>query len=140
MVYLRLYWQITPLFLCERRMLVNFIKEIKVPSINATFRPGAIDILVKVFGCFDLHKILQKIMPKSMVYMTTVTSEDNGVSVNVENHTCAAMYEARFIRYSKNDPFVFIMNIEQFDKNKVEEMAMNENPAQRANLTGVIYY
>lgn len=68
--------------------------------------------------------------------VTSTTVDENG---KITNYLATALYEARFIRFTRNDPFMFIMNIEQFDKDAVEKMALNENPAQRA-INGIIYY
>ena len=113
----------------------NYIQEIKAPvQQQSLFHPTAFNVMVKVSGCFDLHKILQKILPKTMVTSTTV--DENG---KITNYLATSLYEVRFIRFTRNDPFMFIMNIEQFDKKEVEKMALNENPAQRA-INGIIYY
>jgi len=116
----------------------NFIEEVWVPTVDQTFRPGSGELLIKVSKCFDIHRILQKVMPEHMLWKIENKDDGAGNSKAVVS-TAVAKYECRFIKFTYNDPFVFIMNIEQFDKNAVEEMTASENPTQRI-VSGVVYY
>ena len=115
----------------------NYIEEVRIPTMDATYIPGSTEIMVKVSKCFDLRRILQKIMPANMLYKVEASGEDGSTKAKVS--MAPAKYEARFIKFLYNDPFVFIMNIEQFDKNAVEEMVTSENPQQKM-MSGVVYY
>lgn len=117
----------------------TFISEVWVPTSDWTYNPKAGELLIEVKGCFDFHRVLKKIFGNTMVTKTEVYTDDEGQS-RAKNFTAEAAYEARFIKYSVNEPNVFTMNIEQFDKAAVEEIVGRENPVRRATISGVVYY
>lgn len=117
----------------------QYISEIWVPSSDFTFNPRAGELLLKVSGCFDIHRILQKLYGNTMITKTQGFTDDQG-NTKARNFSSEAAYEVRFIRFAYNEPTVFIMNIEQFDKSAVEEMTVKENPIRRATVSGVVYY
>ena len=117
----------------------NYIQEVWVPTSDWTFNQRAGELLIKVSGCFDIRRILQKLFGNSMVTRTEVTKDANGSS-KIVNHSAEPGYEARFIKYAWNEPSVFIMNIEQFDRAAVEEITTKENPIRRSTVSGVVYY
>ena len=116
----------------------QYISEVWVPNSDWTFNPGAGKLLIKVAGCFDIHRVLQKLFGNSMVTKTLNYADDGGIKA--KNYSSDPAYEARFIKYAFNESNVFIMNIEQFDKSAVEEMTTKENPIRRSTASGVIYY
>ena len=117
----------------------NYIKEVWVPNTDPTWNMHSGEQLVHVVGCFDFHKILQKIYGNTMVVQTVNRQEDDG-TVKAKNLASNAAYEARFIKFTYNDPAVFIMNIEQFDKEEVDHLNAVENPIRRSVVSGVLYY
>lgn len=116
-----------------------FISEVPVQTSNWAFDPRSVEVLIQVKGCFDFHRVLKKIFGGTMVTKTDVTKNQDGRTM-ARNTSAEAAYEARFIKYAFNDPNVFIMNIEQFDKAAVEELVAKENPISRAAVSGVVYF
>ena len=116
----------------------RFIEEVWVPTSDWTFNPRASECLIKVSGCFDLKRFLKRLYGNNMVTKTEVYKENN--KEKYRNYSSAAEYFPRFIEYMKNEPTVFIINIEQFDPEAVEKFILNENPFQRAMSGGIIYY
>lgn len=76
-------------------------------------------ILIAVTG-FDIRRIIEAMYGSVMV---TDTYEEDGQIINV---TAKAMYEVKYAK-PKNDG-TFMINIEQFDVKKVEELTREENP------------
>jgi hypothetical protein len=116
----------------------QYISEVWVPTSDWTFNPRAGELLIKVAGCFDIRRVLQKLFGNNMV--TKTETYRDGDSAKAKNYSSEPAYEARFIKYVYNEPNVFIMNIEQFDKSAVEEINVKENPIRRSTVSGVIYY
>ena len=116
----------------------HVIDEIQIPSGDQTYGPRAIETLVRVAGCFDFRRILSKLFGHVMVVGTKQYQDDQG-RIRYKNISTDAAYEARYIKPVANEPFVFIMNIEQFDKNAVQELVVRENPT-RPMVNGIIYY
>ena len=118
----------------------HVIDEITVPTSSLGFNPRAVDILVRVAGgVFDFHRILSKLFGGRMIVETKSFVDDAGNTRN-KNISVEAAYEARYIKPVPNEPFVFTMNIEQFDKNGVEELVLKENPVRSLAANGIIYY
>ena len=117
----------------------QYINEVWVPTGDFTFNPRAGELLLRVSGCFDIHRILTKIYGTAMVTRTVVEDDGSG-EPKAKNFSAEGAYEARFIKYAFNEPNVFVMNIEQFDKSAVEEMTVRENPIRRNMVSGVVYY
>lgn len=119
------------------------IQEITVPSANATFNPKSVELLVKVAGCFDFNKILYKLFgPDMMVGIEVYNDPANSGNANNTRgkiNMAHAVYRAKFEKYYPNQPGVFIMNIEQYDEDKVRELTLMENPVRPA-AGGIIYY
>lgn len=112
----------------------NYISEIFVPVNDPSYHQRAGDLLIRVAGCFDFHRILQKLYGSVMV-TDTISREGR-----TTNYTADAFYEARFIRYVPQESSVFIMNIEQFDRSATEEFIIKENPVQRTAINGVSFF
>ena len=109
----------------------NTLREVHIPSTDPFRRGYNTDrILVRVSN-LDIRKILQELYGNSIVYKTEV-NEDTDV-----NYTANAMYEVRFIKAMADG--TFIMNIEQFNKDAVEKIFMQENPVPQQYL-GVQMY
>ena len=120
------------------------IQEIIVPMTDGGgylyggFQPRTVEILIKVSGVFDFKRILSKIYGRYMIVESIPKIDDNGEPV-MTNKSAKALYEARYVKPVPYDPYVFIMNIEQFDENHVREMGIKENPI-RPMAGGIIYY
>lgn len=112
----------------------NYITDFWNQTNDWTFNPNAGEFLVRVTGCFDIHRILQKLYGNSMVVKTEKV--ENGD----RNLSSTAAYEVRFIKYAFNEPNIFIMNVEQFDKSAVEEITIKENPIIRTTANGFTYF
>ena len=117
----------------------GFITEVWVPTSDMTYNPRAGELLIEVKSCFDFHRVLKKIFGNTMVTKTDLYTDADG-QTKAKNFSAEAAYEARFVKYALNEPNVFIMNVEQFDKVGVEEAAGRENPVRRSAVSGVIYF
>ena len=107
-----------------------------VQSNDFTYRQGAGELWIRVYGCFDIQRILQKIMPSTMVTNVKVTKNSDG-TYDAENFTANCRYKARFVEWLTQN--VFVLNIEQFDEKAVAEFQMAKNP-QMNLANGFLYY
>ena len=115
----------------------KFIQEITVPASNASFNSRAVEVLIKVSQCFDFNSILFKLFGPQMLVDLQAVNDNNDIKGQV--NLSPAVYRAKFERYYPNEPGVFIFNIEQYDKEKVKELTLKENPI-RPSAGGIIYY
>jgi len=106
-----------------------------IPARDSQYRPGAGELWIRVYGCFDIRLILKKIFDENMITYTKTIKTSDGY--DAENFTAACMYEARFVKWVNSN--VFVMNIEQFDSKAVAEFAIADNP-QMQLANGFIYY
>jgi hypothetical protein len=117
----------------------HVIDEIRVPTTDMTYDVRrSFNILVRVAGCFDFRRILTKLFGNKMIIETKPYTDEQG-NTRAKNVSVEAAYEARYIKPVPNEAFVFVMNVEQFDKSAVEELVMKENPV-RPIMNGIIYY
>ena len=115
----------------------KFIQEITVPAADITYNPRAVELLVKVSGCFDFNRIMNKMFGNDM--LSDIDAYDDNGQTRARVVMAKAVYKARFVKYFPNDPSVFIFNIEQYNENLVKELAIKENPV-RPLSNGIIYY
>lgn len=102
----------------------NYVTERRVPASNAIWQPNSESIIIAVTG-LDIRVICQNLFGRKMV-TETITKDGE-----VTNVTSDAFYE---VRYSKAMPdTTFMINIEQFDKDAVEELNKKENPQMIQN-------
>ena len=113
----------------------NAITEHFLPNYDYVANRNSGKFIIKIAGCFDMRRILQKLFGGAMVTMTVNTKEEG-----TTNYTSNSAYELRFIQYSKSEPGIFIMNIEQFDKRAVEEIIVKENPIRQVYVGNVQYF
>ena len=118
----------------------NFVSEIWVPVNDFSYNPRSGQQLLKVAGCFDIYRILNKLFGTQMVTTTQTYVNPTDNNIRGKNIMSSATYEVRFIKYSINEPYVFIMSIEQFDTKAVKEYTLKENPVRSYSTSGVIYY
>ena len=116
------------------------IREVWIPATDTFYNPRAGQLILSVTGCFDLHRILSKMFGRRMVVETLLAKEENSNNTKVQNRTSDAAYEARYIRPVVNEPYTFIMNIEQFDKSAVERITTAENPIKPLVHSGLFYF
>ena len=117
----------------------HVIDEIRTPSTDVTYdMRRSFNILVRISGVFDFRRILTKLFGTKMIIETKPYTDEQG-NTRTKNVSVEAAYEARYIKPVPNEAFVFIMNIEQFDKSAVEELVLKENPV-RPVMNGIIYY
>lgn len=116
------------------------IREIWIPSTDTFYNPRAGQLVLSVSGCFDIHRILSKLFGKRMVVETSTFKDEASGKDKAQNRISDAAYEARYIRPVINEPHVFIMNIEQFDKAAVEKITTMENPIRPLLHNGIVYF
>ena len=116
------------------------IREIWIPSTDTFYNPRAGQLVLSVSGCFDIHRILSKLFGKRMVVETSMYHDDASGKDKAQNRSSDAAYEARYIRPVINEPHVFVMNIEQFDKPAVEKITTIENPIRPLIHSGIVYF
>lgn len=80
---------------------------------------------------FDLKRILQALYGDTMITTTVYNGEKD------TNYSSKARYQPRFAK--ANNDRTFILNIEQFDPDAVEDIIMRENPMMQ-NLSGIQMY
>lgn len=111
----------------------QFVSERRMPTEPYNMNPNMPHgerILIAVTG-FDIRLIIKAMYGSVMI---TDTYEKNGEIVNV---TADAMYE---VRYAKPKPDgTFMINIEQFDVDKVRKLTEEENPVIN-NAYGFMMY
>ncbi len=118
----------------------NFIHPIEVGMRNAypgmPIYPGnAHQTFIQVTG-FDLRTILRKVVFGDSMVTKTMNNGDGTMS----NVTSKAFYEARYIKPLPGVNGVFVMNIEQFDKDAVERYTAFENPMIYSAPNGVRFF
>ena len=117
------------------------IKEIWVPAGDIFYNPRAGQLVLSVSGCFDIHRILSKLFGRRMVVETSKVKDQQTGEIMDENKYSDAGFEARFIKpVLFNDPNVFIMHIEQFDKAAVEKFNATENPIRPLVSNGIVCF
>ena len=110
-----------------------FVREIHAPVQNPLMYRGnnIEEVYLRVTG-FDLNRILQELY--GGVIITKTVSNGEGKDINYKS---TARYQPRFAR--ANTDRTFILNIEQFDKEAVEDIMMRENPMMQ-NYNGIQMY
>lgn len=116
------------------------VMPIRVPSGDPFYNPNACQIVLRVTGIFDFHRILTKLFGSRMVIKTEVVNDPSSNKPKMQNISADAAYEARYIKPVINEPYVFIMNIEQFSKAKVESIIMQENPVRPLYANGIMCF
>lgn len=95
--------------------------ERRVPAPTSLYQYGAENIIIGVTN-IDLKAICHKLFGNTII--TSTKYDEDGTAYNTQSN--GAFYE---VRYSKPMPDgSFMINIEQFDRQKVEEYTKNENP------------
>lgn len=108
----------------------QLVNERRYPAPIGCFQPGAENISIMVTG-IDINRLLQLYFGNTMV-TSTIETEDG-----VFNKKAPARYNIRVGKYLPNGEIM--LNIEQFDFNKVQEMALKENPTI-PNTNGLVYF
>lgn len=103
--------------------------ERKVPASPLLYQRGAENIIIGVTG-LDIKVICHKLYGNTIV--TSTEYDEEGSAYN--NQSKGAFYELRFGKLMQDGSVM--INIEQFDRQKVEELTKKENP-QIAMYTGV---
>ena len=103
--------------------------ERRVPAPTALYQYGAENIIIGVTG-LDIKVICHKLYGNKIV--TSTEYDENGTAYN--NQSKGAYYELRFGKMMQDGSVM--INIEQFDRQKVEELVKKENP-QIAMYSGV---
>ena len=103
--------------------------ERRIPAHQALYQYGAENIVIGVTG-FDIRVICHKLYGDKIV--TSTEYDADGVAYN--NQSKGAYYELRFGKLMQDGSVM--INIEQFDRQKVEELVKKENP-QIALYSGV---
>ena len=103
--------------------------ERRIPAPQALYQYGAENIVIGVTG-FDIRVICHKLYGDKIV--TSTEYDADGVAYN--NQSKGAYYELRFGKLMQDGSVM--INIEQFDRQKVEELVKKENP-QIALYSGV---
>jgi len=116
------------------------VTPIQVPAGDPFYNPRACQIILRVAGIFDFHRILSKLYGTRMVVSTEVATDSETGQTKMRNITADAAYEARYIKPVMNEPYVFIMNIERFSKAKVESIIMQENPVKPLYANGIMCF
>ena len=98
------------------------------------YRNNAHDVYIEV-NDIDLKVVLNAIFGNTMVVETKKT--ESGKDTNYERY---AKYNPRFIEYTKTDPSVFFMNIEQFDYESVDQMAIDNDVRIFSSPNGMIKF
>ena len=114
------------------------ISDMWLPTADPFYGPRTGQLLLCVRGCFDFHRVLSKLFGRRMVVETTKQQE--GSEIIETNHYSNAAYEARYIKPVPNNPNVFVMHIEQFDKNAVDRIMVQENPVQPLRANGIVCF
>ena len=103
--------------------------ERRVPAPTALYQYGAENVIIGVTG-LDIKVICHKLYGNKIV--TSTEYDENGTAYN--NQSKGAYYELRFGKMMQDGSVM--INIEQFDRQKVEELVKKENP-QIALYSGV---
>ena len=103
--------------------------ERRVPAPTALYQYGAENIIIGVTG-LDIKVICHKLYGNKIV--TSTEYGEDGTAYN--NQSKGAYYELRFGKLMQDGSVM--INIEQFDRQKVEELTKKENP-QIAMYSGV---
>ena len=103
--------------------------ERRVPAPTALYQYGAENIIIGVTG-LDIKVVCHKLYGNQIV--TSTEYNEDGTAIN--NQSRGAYYELRFGKYMQDGSIM--INIEQFDRQKVEELVKKENP-QIAMYSGV---
>ena len=111
-------------------------QQIWQPTQDQLYRPNSGELMIKLSGVFDIYSVLKKIFGKRMITRTEACVDQSTGKAAMKNTQAECKYEIRFIKYSINKPYTFIVDIEQFDNQAVEEIVVRENPAQRFIQTG----
>ena len=114
------------------------ISEMWLPTGDPFYGPRVGQLLLCVRGCFDFHRVLSKLYGRRMVIETTKSQE--GAETIETNCYSNAAYEARYIKPVPNNPNVFVMHIEQFDKAAVERITVEENPVRPLAANGIVCF
>lgn len=105
--------------------------ERRVPAPTALYQFGSENIIIAVSG-LDIKLICHKLYGNTIV---TSTEYENGSPIN--NQSKGAYYELRYGKAMQDGSIM--INIEQFDRAKVEELVKKENP-QIAMYSGLQMY
>lgn len=108
----------------------QLVQERRYPAQTGYYQYGAENISIMVTG-IDINRLLQWYFGDTMVVSTTETED------GVVNHKASARYNIRIGKYLPNGEIM--VNIEQYDFNKVQEMALKENPTI-PNTNGLVYF
>ena len=110
----------------------NNVTEVKSPA-SSFYNAQATNNMVRVSG-IDLAKIVRKIFGKKMIVETTT---DDGKTVN---KMAECLYEVRYSGVNAVEPTIFMINIEQFDINAIQELSNKEIPTAYGTQTGYAMY
>lgn len=110
----------------------DHIRERRKPA-GPMFQPNAESIILAVVG-LDIRIICKKLLFGNKIVISTKEDADGKV-YNKESK--AAFYECRYAKPLPDGSFM--INIEQFDSNKVDAIARRENP-QFVQSAGILMY
>lgn len=125
----------------DRKKWDQNIKPIDTKVGNNTFGHNPIfpnqvhEVYVMVTG-LDLRRILRDVVFGDTMVTETKKNEND----QLVNYTSKAYYEPRYIKPLPGIDEVFVMNIEQFDKDAVEQFVAFENPMIYSAPNGVRFF
>ena len=113
----------------------KFIHTQRFPLNNGNpFFKGGDKVYVVVSG-LDIRRLLRKIYGAEMVVSTAVKGDK--AESNVSH---AALYEPRVVPSNKNTPTTFMINIERFDRDAVQNIMLEENPQMQGYYGGPVFF
>ena len=115
------------------------ISEHFVPVQDPTYSRGAGEYVLRVAGCFDILRVLQKLYGDTIITKSVATTDATGHK-SATNYAFEAAYKLRFIKWSQKEFGIFYMNIEQFSKEYVDKITIEENPIRPVYVGGLQYF